>query len=75
MFLPLDLEEVMKEKVVLTTGADSGIGKETAMGLAKMGASLVLVCRDREKGEKGGSSSGSSPTARWSCRGVFVTVL
>jgi NAD(P)-dependent dehydrogenase (short-subunit alcohol dehydrogenase family) len=41
----------MKGKVVLITGADSGIGKETALGLAKMGASLVLVCRDREKGE------------------------
>ena len=41
----------MKGKVVLITGASSGIGKETALGLAKMGTSLVLVCRDREKGE------------------------
>ena len=48
--LPSDLQ-LMKGKVVLITGASSGIGKETAMGLAKMGASLVLVCRDREKGE------------------------
>jgi NAD(P)-dependent dehydrogenase (short-subunit alcohol dehydrogenase family) len=51
MSLPLDLEQAMKGKVVLITGANSGIGKETAQGLAKMGASLVLVCRDREKGE------------------------
>ena len=49
--LTLDLEQTMKEKVVLITGANSGIGKETALGLAKMGASLVLVCRDRKKGE------------------------
>jgi len=41
----------MKGKIVLITGADSGIGKETARNLAKMGASLVLVCRDRGKGE------------------------
>ena len=47
----MDLEQAMKGKVILITGASSGIGKETALGLAKMGASLVLVCRDREKGE------------------------
>ena len=45
------MEQAMKGKVVLITGASSGIGKETALGLAKMGANLVLVCRDREKGE------------------------
>ena len=47
----MDLEQAMKGKVVLITGANSGIGKETALGLAKMGASLVLICRDGEKGE------------------------
>ena len=41
----------MKGKVALITGASSGIGKETALGLARMGTSLVLVCRDKEKGE------------------------
>jgi NAD(P)-dependent dehydrogenase (short-subunit alcohol dehydrogenase family) len=39
----------MKGRVVLITGATSGIGKETALGLAKMGATLVLVGRNREK--------------------------
>jgi NAD(P)-dependent dehydrogenase (short-subunit alcohol dehydrogenase family) len=38
-------------KTCLITGANSGIGKATALGLAKMGAELVMVCRDREKGE------------------------
>lgn len=38
-------------KICLITGANSGIGKATALGLAKMGAELVMICRDREKGE------------------------
>lgn len=41
----------MGEKVCLITGATSGIGKATAMGLASMGASVVMVGRDRAKGE------------------------
>src|SRR5215203_5258725 len=41
----------MGEKVCLITGATSGIGKATAMGLATMGASVVMVGRDRGRGE------------------------
>jgi NAD(P)-dependent dehydrogenase (short-subunit alcohol dehydrogenase family) len=41
----------MDEKVCLITGATSGIGKATAMGLANMGASVVMVGRDRGRGE------------------------
>jgi retinol dehydrogenase-14 len=41
----------MSEKVCLITGATSGIGKATAMGLANMGASVVMVGRDRGRGE------------------------
>ncbi|HZF57600.1 MAG TPA: SDR family oxidoreductase [Rubrobacter sp.] len=41
----------MGEKVCLITGATSGIGKATAMGLASMGASVVIVGRDRDRGE------------------------
>ena len=41
----------MGEKVCLITGATSGIGKATPMGLAYMGASVVMVGRDRGKGE------------------------
>src|ERR687894_2080399 len=41
----------MGEKVCLITGATSGIGKATAMGLATLGASIVMVGRDRGKGE------------------------
>lgn len=41
----------MQGKVCLVTGANSGIGKATALGLAQMGATVVMVCRDRTKGE------------------------
>ena len=41
----------MQGKICLVTGANSGIGKATAMGLAQMGATVVMVGRDREKGE------------------------
>ena len=42
----------MQGKVCLITGANSGIGKATALGLAQMGATVVMVCRDRAKGEE-----------------------
>jgi NAD(P)-dependent dehydrogenase (short-subunit alcohol dehydrogenase family) len=41
----------MNGQICLVTGANSGIGKETALGLARCGATVVLVCRDPHKGE------------------------
>lgn len=41
----------MAGKVCMVTGANSGIGKVTALELARMGATVVMVCRNRQKGE------------------------
>ncbi|HNW98693.1 MAG TPA: SDR family oxidoreductase [Bacteroidales bacterium] len=41
----------MKDKICIITGATSGMGLATAVALAGMGATLGLVCRNREKGE------------------------
>ena len=38
-----------KNKVVLITGASSGIGKQTAIEFAKLGANIVLVARRKDK--------------------------
>ena len=41
----------MKGKVCLVTGANAGIGQATALGLAQLGATVIMVCRSRERGE------------------------
>ncbi len=42
----------MQGKICLVTGATSGMGKETALGLARMGATVVIVARSRSKAEE-----------------------
>jgi retinol dehydrogenase-14 len=39
-------------RVALVTGGTGGIGRETALGLAKLGATVVVVGRDRARGEE-----------------------
>lgn len=41
----------LTDKIAIVTGANSGLGKATATGLAKMGATVVMICRSRERGE------------------------
>lgn len=39
------------QPIALVTGANSGIGKEIAQGLARAGVHVIMVCRDLERGE------------------------
>ncbi len=41
----------LSDKTILITGANSGIGKEAALQVAARGARVVMVCRNRERGE------------------------
>lgn len=42
----------LRGKTVLVTGATAGIGRETALGLAKLGAHVILVGRNPEKTQR-----------------------
>ncbi|HEX8683250.1 MAG TPA: SDR family oxidoreductase [Ardenticatenaceae bacterium] len=42
---------MQNNKVYLVTGANAGIGYATALGLANLGATVLMVARSRERGE------------------------
>ncbi|XP_028289197.1 retinol dehydrogenase 12, like [Parambassis ranga] len=56
--------ERLDDKTVVITGANTGIGKEAAIDLAKRGAKIIIACRDMEKAQAAvkeiTESSGSS---------------
>jgi NAD(P)-dependent dehydrogenase (short-subunit alcohol dehydrogenase family) len=41
----------MQGKICLVTGSTSGLGKATAFALAKLHATVILGCRDQQRGE------------------------
>ena len=45
-----DTQKSMAGKTVIITGASSGIGLEAALGIAKLGARVVMVSRDKKRG-------------------------
>jgi len=45
------MAEDLSGRICVVTGGNSGIGKETARALARQGATVVLACRDAERGE------------------------
>lgn len=44
-------DQSMQDKIVLVTGGTGGIGQETALGLAKLGATVIITGRDKNRGE------------------------
>jgi NAD(P)-dependent dehydrogenase (short-subunit alcohol dehydrogenase family) len=58
------MTDSLEGRIALVTGATSGIGQETAVGLAARGAQVVLVGRDRARAEaarKGVSERSGNP--------------
>ena len=49
LFIDRSLKSQVKNRVVMVTGASSGIGKATALKLAKAGAKVILVARGEDK--------------------------
>ena len=42
----------LSNKTIIVTGANSGIGKAASIQLAKLGAHVVMMCRNKERGEQ-----------------------
>ena len=51
-FDPADLDVDLAGRRCLVTGANSGIGFETSLALADLGADVVMLCRSAERGEE-----------------------
>ncbi|XP_027900966.1 DHRS-12_like_SDR_c-like domain-containing protein isoform X2 [Xiphophorus couchianus] len=51
-FVEKDLEVSMAGRSFMITGANSGIGKATAMAIAKRGGTIHMVCRNKDKAEE-----------------------
>ncbi len=51
---PVDVvfpRDVITQRGFLVTGANAGLGYATSLRLAELGGSVVMVCRNRERGE------------------------
>lgn len=62
---PKLFEKDLSSQVIIVTGANSGCGLETSRQLAAQGATVVLACRNKERGETAAADVG----------GVFIGTL
>lgn len=51
MEVQTDTSSALRGKVVMLTGANAGMGKEISLGIARLGAIVVMVSRNRERGK------------------------
>jgi retinol dehydrogenase 12 len=59
-------QQPVRDKVIVITGASSGVGLETARQLAGQGGEIVMIARDQARGERArsqiaGAATGKSP--------------
>jgi NAD(P)-dependent dehydrogenase (short-subunit alcohol dehydrogenase family) len=52
LFRDRSLSTVVKDKIIVVTGASSGIGREVALKIGEAGGTVLLVARTREKLEE-----------------------
>lgn len=57
-YTPLEVD--LKGRLAVVTGANRGMGKETARELARMGAQVVLACRSKGLGESAAAEIANS---------------
>jgi len=64
------------DKIVIVTGANSGLGFETSRALAHRGAAVIMACRSLEKGEAAAEQiRGESPQGRVLVKWLDLTDL
>ena len=68
-------DDAMTTKTVLVTGATQGIGKATAIGLARMGARVAIVGRDRARSQQAGRDIEAAGASKGAGVDIFVADL
>ena len=48
---PSDKNDAVDLKTILVTGANSGMGKALSLELAALGHNVIMLCRDKARGE------------------------